>query len=130
MQKKKNCPKFWPTSQEKWTTRGHGITLVGGKIIRLCTWRGKETHQKQRKIHWMDGMKLLSLVDREKKNTINIYKSPTMLNNKTKGCFCFIYWTSQISMTLETWKSNEIVFFIYGKCKYIICIYCCSLQIE
>jgi hypothetical protein len=67
---------------------------------------------------------------RKKKNTINIYKSPAMLNNKTKGCFCFTCWTSQISMTLDASKSNEIVFFIYGKCKYIICIYCCSLQVE
>jgi hypothetical protein len=113
VQRKKNCPKSWPTSKEKWTTRGHGLTLMGGKIIWLCTWRGKvgkETHQKQRKFHWIDGMKFFSLVDKEKKNTINNYKSPTMLNNKTKGCFFFMCWTFWISMTLGAWKSNEMVF--------------------
>ncbi len=45
-----------------------------------------------------------------------------MLNNKTKGCFCFTCWTFQISMTLDAWKSNEIFFFIYGKYKYNIYI--------
>lgn len=58
----------------------------------------------------MDGMKFFSLVDREKKTRLIFTKTPTMLNYKTKGCFFFMCWTFQISMTLGAWKSNEIVF--------------------